>query len=299
MSTKAGPQDYPLSLTDNLQVLGNYYFNLYLVKGAEASALVEMGVSAVVDTVIDQLDELDIAPDYLVVTHPHTDHITGLAGLRERFPQARIIAGKGARDFVLHPKAAATMTAEDRFMSDQLRKKGIEPGRPPVESIAFPEGHIMVGQEMIFDLGGLTLKCIPIKGHSPGNIVVHVPEIDTLVLSDALGFHYPGRGFCPLYFTGFKEFLATLDDLADLKPQIVGPGHQGPITGQAVEMAFAEARKATLAIRDRIMADTRDPRAIANDLFDQYYKDEFTLYSEANIRNCMQLLVRRAHEAGT
>ncbi len=297
MNIKTDRQDYPITLTDNLQVLGNYYFNLYLVKGTETTALVEMGVSAVVDTVIAQLDELEIAPDYLVVTHPHTDHITGLAGLRERFPQARVIAGQGARNFVIHPKAAAVMTAEDRFMSDQLNQRGIIPGRPPVESIDFPEEHIVVGEEKTFDLGGLTLKCIPIKGHSPGNIVVHLPEIDALILSDAMGFHYPGRGFCPLYFTGFSEFLATLDFLTALKPRIVGPGHQGPITGKAAENALTDARKATVELQTRIMADPRDYQAIANELFDQYYQDEFTLYSEANIRNCMQLLVRRAHEA--
>ncbi len=296
MSTKADQQDYPITLTDNLQVLGNYYFSLYLVKGAEATALVEMGVSAVVDTVIAQLDALGVAPDYLVLTHPHTDHITGLAGLRERFPKARVIAGEGARNFALHPKAAAVMTAEDAFMSDQLNQRGITPGRPPAQSIDFPEEHIVVEEEKAFDLGGLTLKCIPIKGHSPGNIVVHLPEIDALILSDAMGFHYPGRGFCPLYFTGFSEFLSTLDFLTDLKPQILGPGHQGPITGKAAKIALADARKATMEIHARIMADPRDHQTIAKDLFDQYYKDEFTLYSVANIHNCMQLLVRRTHE---
>lgn len=297
MKNKAAEQAYPVTLTDNLNVLGNYFFNLYLVRGSGATALVEMGVSAVVDRVIAQLDGLGIAPDYLVVTHPHTDHVTGLAGLMERFPEAAVVAGQGARDFVTHPKAAAMMTAEDRFISEQLDQRGITPGRPPVETIVFPENHIVVSRQEAIDLGGLTLKFLPVKGHSPGNIVAHVPELDALILSDALGFHYPGRGFCPLFFTGLADFLATLDDLSALAPKIVGPGHQGPITGTAAQAALGDARRAAVEIHHRIKADPREPREIADNLFDEYYKEEFALYSESNIRNCMQLLVQRVLEA--
>ena len=76
---------FPRLLTDGLWVLGNYYFNLYLVKGEQASALIEVGISAVVDDVIRQLEVLQVSPTFLVVTHPHADHITGLPGLREGF----------------------------------------------------------------------------------------------------------------------------------------------------------------------------------------------------------------------
>ena len=52
----------PSALTDNLWLLGNYYFNLYLVRGKNGSALIEAGISAIADRVIQQMEALDISP---------------------------------------------------------------------------------------------------------------------------------------------------------------------------------------------------------------------------------------------
>ena len=40
---------FPHSLGEGLWVVGNYHFNLYAIAGAQATALVEVGISAVVD----------------------------------------------------------------------------------------------------------------------------------------------------------------------------------------------------------------------------------------------------------
>ncbi len=287
----------PIELTSNIWLLGNYFFNLYLVNGTKASALVEMGVTAVVDAVIGQLEGLEVSPDYLVLTHPHTDHIAGLPGLLERYPRARLVAGAGAREFAMHPKALKSMLYEDRFIAGRLAGEGIYAGRPPLEALPFPEGHLSVDNQEDIDLGGLTLHCISVSGHSPGNIAVQVPERKALFVSDSLGFHYPGRGFCPLCFTGFDGFTDTLGMLESLKPDILGPGHQGPIIGPDAEKAFREARQEVNRVLDAVRDSGTDDEALARAFFRKYYVDEFTLYSEENILNCCRLLVRRAREA--
>lgn len=48
---------------------------------------------------------LKVTPNYLILSHPHSDHATGLPGLMDRFPNAEVLAGEGAREFVTHPKA--------------------------------------------------------------------------------------------------------------------------------------------------------------------------------------------------
>ncbi len=105
MKNDTGKQIFPSLLSKNFWILGNYYLNLFLVKGNRASALIEVGISAITDTIIEQLESLNVSPTYIIVTHPHADHLTGLTGLCERFPDAKVLAGKGAKEFATHPKA--------------------------------------------------------------------------------------------------------------------------------------------------------------------------------------------------
>ncbi len=287
---------YPIRLTERLWVLGNYFFNLYLVKGDRASALIEMGVTAGVDAVIDQLESMNVAPDYLAVTHPHTDHATGLEGLRARFPDARVVAGRGAADFIRHPKALAMMRKEDRFISKMLSERGVRPGRPSLESFSFPDDPIVVDETLEIDLGGVDIRCVVVKGHSPGNILVHLPGERALVVSDSLGFHYPGRCFLPLFFTGYSDYMATLDYIKSLEPDILGPGHQGPILDGDAKRALHDSYEATRNLYSRIIGAEETDEKIVEALFNKYYRDEFTINSEDNIRNCIRLLVRRAKE---
>ncbi len=165
------PQDkFPMVLTPRIRVLGNYFFNLFLVTGSEKSALFETGISGVVDTVIQQLDDLNIEPDYLVVSHPHSDHITGLPGLMERFPNAAVVCAQGAPAFVSHPKAGPALIREDKFMSQGLEKMGITPGRPTLETIPDLGGATSIDSPTCLDLGGGTdLALMPVDGHSPGS----------------------------------------------------------------------------------------------------------------------------------
>ncbi len=289
---------FPRLLTEGLWVLGNYYFDLYLVKGEQASALIEVGVSAVVDDVIKQLDMLKVSPTFLVVTHPHADHITGLPALRERFPQALIVAAEGAPEFLAHPKAGKALVPEDRYMTDFLKAHGISPGRPPVKEAPTLENCLIAKDNDEMDLGGLTLRFLSVKGHAPGKIVVWVPQIRALMLSDSLGFRFPGRGVMPLFLTGYSDYLSTLDRLESMQPYIVGVAHQGPIVGKnEVEDAFREAEQAAKELRDRILSDPRDDDDLVRDIFNTYYRDELALYTRENIVNCAKLLVKRAKES--
>lgn len=285
---------FPRILAPGLRVLGNYYFNLYLVQGEQASALIEVGVSGVVDEVIRQLDALGVAPSFLVVTHPHSDHVTGLAGLKERFPLALVVAGEGAAAFLAHPKARDALVVEDRHMTKFLETAGLIPGRPPVEE---PPSltHCMVakdGDEM--DLGGITLRFLSVAGHSPGKIVVYIPEIRALILSDSLGFRYPGRGVFPLFLTDYAEYLSTLDRLQELDAAIVGVAHQGPLVGDEVRDAFAEARTRAEELHRRLITDSKPPEELIEEIFKEFYRDELTVYTPENIRNCARLVLKRA-----
>lgn len=289
----------PQQLNSHAWLLGTSHFNTYLISGDRASALVEVSVSAVVDRVIDQLRTLQTAPDFLILTHPHADHFTGLEALVEEFPGAKVVAAEGAEKFVLHPKATGMLVNEDAHMSRTLESMGVQPGRDPIQEVTFPKPTIVVQDSLELDLGSITARLNQASGHSPGNLVVHVPELETVLLSDSLGFRFSNGLFLPLFFTGFKAYLETLDYLQSLSPRIVGLGHQGPLMDDQAARGLEQAREAALQLRDRLSQDPRDDRTVVEELVQEYYTGEFLLYTEENIRNCMALLVKRIREAET
>ncbi|NDY71035.1 Zn-dependent hydrolase [Desulfobacter hydrogenophilus] len=298
MKTWYIPEDrFPIQVTPGVQVIGNYYFNLMLITGKEKTVLFEAGVSGIVDQVIRQLGMLEISPDIIVVSHPHADHVTGLPGLADRFKQARIIAGPGAKTFMTHPKAASALIAEDRFISRRLGEEGLTPGRPSLD--APPDaGRIeeIAGPARLNLGGGLFFDLLPAKGHSPGALMgLAVPD-QVLCCADALGFHYPGRDFWPLFFTGAADYLDTIKQIKTLTPEIICPAHQGPIMADNVSLALEKAESKALEIIKMIKGSPLNDMELVEKLFEMSYKNEFCLYTKKNVTNCAGLLVKRARE---
>jgi glyoxylase-like metal-dependent hydrolase (beta-lactamase superfamily II) len=286
--------DYPMPLSSRVTVLGNHFINLFLVQGDRKTALFEAGISGVVDTVIQQLEHLGAVPDFLIVSHPHSDHITGLPGLMERFPAAQMVAGDGAKEFITHPRAGPLMLAEDAFMSQGLDARGITPGRPPLDTIPDLSDARVVTNPFVLDLGGVDLELFPVAGHSPGNILGR--EGDILFCSDSLGFHFPGKGFWPLFFTGAREYLDTQAQIQAMAPAIVCPGHQGPLQHQAATAGIQAGIDAAHHFIERVTRTSLTDLELEARLFDESYRDEFTLYTKENIANCNRLLIKRARQ---
>ncbi len=298
MQTRYIPEDrFPMQVSHSVQVIGNYYFNLMLITGKEKTLLFEAGVSGMVDQVIRQLDMLEISPDIIVVSHPHADHVTGLPGLADRFKNARIIAGSGAKKFMAHPKAAVALIAEDRFISRRLGEEGLAPGRPSLDAAPDINRIEEISCPARLDLGGgIYFDLLPAKGHSPGALMgLAVPD-QVLCCADALGFHYPGRGFWPLFFTGAAAYLETIKQIKAVTPDVICPAHQGPIMADNVSSALETAESSALEIIKIIKNTSLNDEELAKELFKMSYKDELCLYTKENITNCAGLLVQRAKE---
>lgn len=289
---------FPFKMNDHLWVLGNDYFHLYLIKGKKSCALVETGISATTGTILEQLSSLREKPEYLIITHPHSDHVTGLDDLRNVFPHASVIAGNGAESFISHRKAAPSLIAEDRHMLAAMTSLGLPSRETAITTPPSLSGCKVVQDEEELDLGELKIRFLEVKGHSPGNILVHIPASNILLVSDSLGNHYPGRGFFPTFFTGYDDYMKTLDRLEKIAPDILGLAHHGLIADKKeIAKTFSVARGCAHDVRNYIINDDRNDEDIAQDLFRFYYTGELAVYSSQNILNCCRLLVRRVRES--
>jgi len=145
------------------------------------------------------------------------------------------------------------------------------------------------------ELGGVTLRFWDVRGHSPGNLAVFIPEEGALLASDCLGFHFGAGGIFPVFFTGYREYMEALDCLESLRPEILGLGHHWFSGGEAAG-TFGPARSSAAGLRERLRADSRDGETVIAEMVNEFYRDELTLYSRENITNCCRLLLRRSLE---
>jgi glyoxylase-like metal-dependent hydrolase (beta-lactamase superfamily II) len=159
----------------------------------------------------------------IYITHPHPDHMFGLAVLKQAFPQARILA---------MPQTANAMKAgwpnRQKFWVATYGNN--IPGPDPVlpEELTTPYLELEGNR---FPVTG------PVGGSDgPGNSFVHIPQLKAVVTGDIV--------FDRVYFGVQKdknreEWLKSLDQILALGPQIIVPGHEGPgATRSPASIAF-------------------------------------------------------------
>ncbi len=148
----------------------------------------------------------------IYITHPHPDHMFGLAVLKQAFPQARVLAQPQT--------AAAAKTGWPNRQKFWYPTYGNNiPGPDPVLPEELTTGYLELEGNQ-FPVTG------PVGGSDgPGNSFVSIPQLKAVVTGDILFDH--------VYFGVQKdknreEWLKSLDQILALKPAIIVPGHEGP-----------------------------------------------------------------------
>jgi glyoxylase-like metal-dependent hydrolase (beta-lactamase superfamily II) len=196
----------------------------------------------------------------IYVTHPHPDHLFGLAVLHQAFPSAKIVA--------LPATVAGAKTGWPARQKFWLPTYGNNiPGPDPVlpEELSSPV-LTLEGEEFPITGG--------VQGDGPGNSFVYVSSLKAVVAGDTVFDH--------VYFgvprdKAREEWMKTLDQIAALKPAIIVPGHEGP--GATRDLAAIAWMKKYIADWDANVAASKDPAEMRSRVLKQYpgLGMEFTL----------------------
>ena len=197
----------------------------------------------------------------IYVTHPHPDHLFGLAVLHQAFPNARIVALAGTVN-----GAKTGWPARQKFWFPTYGNN--IPGPDPVLPEVLETPYLTLEGEQ-FPVTG------PVQGaDGPGNSFVYIPSLKAVVTGDIV--------FENVYFgvprdPARENWLKTIDQILALKPVIVVPGHQGP--GAKNDISAVAFMKKYIADWDANVAKSKTPAQMKANVLKQYphLGMEFTL----------------------
>lgn len=203
---------------------------LSLVVGGEHCLVVDSGTDEVHGAQwLAAVRQVTSVPVTLLITHAHWDHFFGTAA----FPPSPVWAHRRCRDEIAanaeaHRARGLHDLGEDRDRAERL-------GRARV---VVPTQVLTTTAEL--DLGGRTVVLWhPGRGHTAGDVLVHVPDAGVVIAGDLVEQGAPpaiGEDAFPL------DWPATLDALLGLAPRVVVPGH-----GEPVDVAFVATQRDELA----------------------------------------------------
>jgi hydroxyacylglutathione hydrolase len=170
-------------VVEQIKVGFDNYSYLVFCEQSKKAAIVDPGFGA--SHITDNINNKNCKLEYIIITHHHSDHTSGVNTIKKEFPQSRLVASKeDGRNFDV-----------DDFITDgdSLR------------------------------IGNINLKFILTPGHTPSGICIIVDDIaiitgDTLFIGDCGRCDLPGGSLSEMF-----QSLQKIKELSD--HLIVYPGH--------------------------------------------------------------------------
>lgn len=189
-------------MTVETLVLGPVSANTYIVTDDVSGETAVIDCGECTAELLEKLSNKNVK--YILLTHGHADHILGVYGLRQAFPEAKI---------VIHREDAICLTDERYSLG-----VSIAPGRQKNT-----EADITVDEGDKIALGSLVFTVMHTPGHTKGSVCYYVESERALFTGDTLFCLTVGR--TDLYGGNDDEMYASIKRLYEM------PGDYAIFTG--------------------------------------------------------------------
>jgi glyoxylase-like metal-dependent hydrolase (beta-lactamase superfamily II) len=296
-------QGPPVQVTDDVWMLGSNEYPLYFVQSEGETAVFEGGVGSMGPLVLEQMDELGIdraSVRQLLVPHAHPDHVMAVPLLREALPGLTVVGSEPAAAVLANEKAVSFFVGIDEGLTASLLKMGVirewHRPRPLAEKKIAVDRVVQEGDTIA--VGRLSFNVLRTPGHSDDSLSFHEPDRRLLFVSDAAGYYMPDLdAWWPDYFTGYREYLESIERLAALGAEVLCLGHRAAVTGaDQVKAHFERSLSAAGQYHGRIVDEVRSGkpvRQLAGELGSEVYEKTPLLPLDFFQKNC-NLLVKQS-----
>ncbi len=182
---------------------GPLQVNTYLCYDEESLEALVVDPGGPSNQLVSDIKDNKLILKYVFLTHGHGDHIGGVEDLKEKFPQAKLVAGA---------KEASMLSGALDNVSGELFGRSIS-------LIA----DISVKENDTLSIGSVNFRVIETPGHTPGGISLYTKGLvfsgDTLFRQSIGRTDFPGGDQRQL-FDSIRQKLYTLPE-----DTVVLPGH--------------------------------------------------------------------------
>ncbi|MCR5255756.1 MAG: MBL fold metallo-hydrolase [Acetatifactor sp.] len=141
----------------------------FLIEGRDRAALVDTCCG--IGNIKEPVQTLTNLPLTVICTHGHVDHAGGAYGFEDIYLNEKDFEVVKTHTTIEKRMGFGLACGFDCTVEDMIPQK--------------TDAYKPLRDGQIFDLGGLTLECVEMTGHTPGMTSILIKELKTLILSDA------------------------------------------------------------------------------------------------------------------
>ena len=182
--------------------VGSFEVNCSLLENEGKALIIDPGQEA--DRIIAALENKGWEPEAILLTHGHFDHINGIPGLLERFPDLPVYVSEEDAKVMSHPMNSLP---------------------PEYSPVTVPSKNLKTDlRNSSFSILHSSFTVIPTPGHTPGGVCYFFPQEKLLLSGDTLFAGSIGRTDLP--GGDMATLMRSLDSLRSLpEDTVVIPGH--------------------------------------------------------------------------
>ncbi|MCR5878542.1 MBL fold metallo-hydrolase [Phenylobacterium sp. J367] len=228
--------------------------NTFLVTTKDGNVVIDTSSAFNVTRHRDLLRAVSTAPTRAIfLTHAHPDHTGGVAAWKEA--GTKVVGQANAVEFNNYQTRLAGFFAW-RNAAQFGGRLGTAANPNPGNFAAPKLADTLVEKEQALKVGDLTFVAIATPGETPDHMSVWIPELKAAFVGDNYYASFPNlytlRGTTTRYAL---DYVASLNRIMALEPEIVLPSHGVPIEGKAkIRETLTQYRDAIQYVHDATVA---------------------------------------------